>query len=369
MKLFLSSLMIGTSFVPLSYSYYDPICDSKCENCVILIEDDPFAQYCSKCEDGYFLADSNGVNGCLSCQDSSIVSGSLSHSADDICVFCQDVTGCQQCETGYNRLYNSVTQLYWCQCSNANCHYDTITFDDIDDEQFLEFGFVGSVPDGYYGLDWYYNLDAFSIGVLDSFADPSGNGAELFNNNRNTYGYRFLVNAYTSTPIGFGTNGGIQFRIIQFDIATLYGIYLDVTCNGLSNDVNQFEIVKTIGSEEISTFTIDNGITIDEFVCNLEGGSTVMLVDNIVVDFSAGSVNCDDNCNICQNDNDPPNSFCGQCNNGYFLANTNGLDGCLSCNDEYGDTCMFCADGQGCQQCQQNYARVQDTHTGLYRCE
>ena len=80
---------------------------------------------------------------------------------------------------------------------------------------------------------------------------------------------------------------------------------------------------------------------------------------------------CANNCLNCQTSGS--NMGCSQCENGYFLA-TYQPGECLSCDEEFGsddNACLFCSNGQGCQQCdsQGGYTRMYDNTRSLYYCE
>lgn len=80
---------------------------------------------------------------------------------------------------------------------------------------------------------------------------------------------------------------------------------------------------------------------------------------------------CVNNCLNCQTSGD--NLGCSQCEDGYFLA-THSNGECLSCDEEFGNgdnACLFCGNGQGCQQCdsQGGYTRVYDESRNLFTCE
>jgi hypothetical protein len=65
--------------------------------------------FCSQCANGpnneenyYWRLDTN--NPCTVCTDSFGVG----------CLFCQDYNGCGQCDTGYNRVFDEIYQIYYC---------------------------------------------------------------------------------------------------------------------------------------------------------------------------------------------------------------------------------------------------------------
>ena len=77
---------------------------------------------------------------------------------------------------------------------------------------------------------------------------------------------------------------------------------------------------------------------------------------------------CEDNLLSNCNEGNCHINGCDQCNNGQNLFKRDYTYYCETCQDIFGDVCLFCSDITGCQQCSSGYDRVQDSITEMYYC-
>lgn len=258
----------------LYYCQLVDVCDQHCTNCQS--NNDP--PRCAQCESGYFLGDNTGSNGCLSCDEE----------YGDECKFCADLQGCQQCNDGFTRVQDPSSGLHYCTCSGDNC-ITIINFEDLPD-YVIEISIADIIPNGYYGLVWpqdrstartiYYYMPFVALIVgLPGAQTGLLNGFETF--------------SLAGAPITFGSQGGIQFKLIQFDVVLALGYNNNVNgaemnCNAYKNGELQFTFgidSTQLSSSSVTTVNIANNIIIDQFICFVTSAFDGLLTDNFELIF------------------------------------------------------------------------------------
>ena len=104
------------------------------------------------------------------------------------------------------------------------------------------------------------------------------------------------------------------------------------------------------------------------FSCDIDIAGRHVLEDGISINpcHEDGTTPCDcDQVCHCTNCND--GQGCAQCEDGYFKK-SNGYP-CISCEEYYGDTCLFCQEDQGCGQCRDGCTRYLNDVSGLWDCD
>ena len=117
----------------------------------------------------------------------------------------------------------------------------------------------------------------------------------------------------------------------------------------------------------------------DVYVCEEDGVGAVFSCDIDTAQWHVGEdgrtiMPCNDDgvtpCDcgeVCHCTNCHSGQGCAQCENGYFKKSN--AYPCISCEEYYGDTCLFCQENQGCGQCRNGCSRYYNSNTGLWDCD
>ena len=235
-------------------------CDENCANCQ---SNNNFPR-CAQCNSGYFLGDNTGENGCINCHEE----------YGDECLFCANLQGCQQCASGYQRVKDDDTNLWYCQCIGDNC-IEIIDFESLN-------GTFGLNLNGYYDLEW---SNAFYALTSETTWSIGGN----YIDNSGEFGHKILGNNIANYAWEIGSAGGRQFRLIQFDVVGGRGFESEITCDAYLNNIWQYTFTQAgISSLSVSTIvnTVGNTQFIDYFTCHEPNFSVFFFItDHINVIF------------------------------------------------------------------------------------